>query len=89
MPPPSTRSNSPMPTTMRGRSIGCTSVIGMGRSSESTGRRALSSGRTTSSISVLNSPQSGHFPSHLGTRPPQLWQTNSIFVFGMGPQNRE
>src|SRR5712692_4785744 len=88
MPPPSTRSNSPMPEGMRGVSDASTTSYGLGRppaSLSSDGARPLLAAVGTScrsSTKLFHSPQSGHRPSHLLLSNPHAWQPKTVLNFG-------
>src|SRR5258708_34786633 len=88
MPPPSTRSNSPMPDGMRGVSEASTTSYGLGRppaSLRSDGARPLLAAVGTScrsSTKLFHSPQSGHRPSHLLLSNPHAWQPKTVLNFG-------
>src|SRR5687768_9913135 len=75
MPPPRTRSNSPIPVGIR-----CSASAGTSfRATAARGARetppALGGATTRSSTSVFQLEQDGHRPIHLGAWKPQLWQT--------------
>ena len=80
-PPPSTRSNSPIPVGKRSSSVVSTWAMGLGRftatprplPTERTGPflEAFSAGRSTI---VFHAPQAGHLPCHLGVSFPHSVQ---------------
>jgi hypothetical protein len=82
MPPPSTRSNSPMPDGTRAASLTSTASHGTAPapgSSASVAWRALPPEATSwrSSTKLFHSPQSGQRPSHFELSNPQAWQTKT------------
>src|SRR6185295_3906881 len=88
MPPPSTRSNSPMPEGMRGVSEASTRSYGLGFapvSVKAEGARPLAAAVGTScrsSTKLFHSPQSGQRPSHLLLSKPHAWQPKTVLNFG-------
>src|SRR6185369_1476453 len=85
MPPPRTRSNSVTPDGRRRSSCGSISVNATALTSRSLNpllpRR---DGCVFSSTNEFHSPHSGHLPSHLPERCPQLWQANNVSAFFTG-----
>ena len=81
-PPPSTRSNSPMPVSRRGRRSAATSRSRMGRA----GAGPLALGRPAprraagarSSASEFHSPHAGQRPCHFGLVAPQAEQVKIV-----------
>ena len=89
MPPPSTRSSSPMPVLKRGECPAATSASGTGFAALAGAARdsrapALTGSATRSSTIVFHSSQPGQRPCHLGLALPHCEQTKS--VFGIPPR---
>ncbi len=85
-PPPSTRSNSPMPVSRRGG--GSTWPSRPTKATLPPGLRAgPGRGSTRSSTMVFHSPQASHLPDHFGWALPQAEQTNRLAALAMaGPR---
>src|SRR5687768_15878093 len=91
MPPPGTRSNSPMPEAMRSASAPSITSYGVGRppiSRAEPGARPFPAGGARvcrSSTKLFHSPQSGQRPSHLELSNPQAWQEKTVLTFALAP----
>ena len=85
MPPPSTTSSSGMPEETRSYVSKRTCERGTGRVPTRTadGFLSVGAGAAASSASVLNLPQPGHFPSHLGETYPHSAHTNCVVALGI------
>src|SRR5512143_2267452 len=90
MPPPSTRSNSPMPEDTRCSSEPSIASQGLGEEGGSgsvcaSGRPLPGGGASSwrSSTKLFHSPQSGQRPSHFELPKPQAWQTKTVRILVM------
>ena len=92
IPPPSTRSNSPIPDAMRGASLASITSQGLGRDAAApascgSGRPLPGAGWAScrSSAKLFHSPQSGQRPSHFELSKPQAWQAKKTLAFVRRP----
>ena len=79
IPPPSTRSNSPMPVTIRSSASAGTSPSAIGARGARARPRPFGAATIRSSTSVFHPSHDGHRPTHFGDWKPHCWQMKADF----------
>ena len=83
MPPPNTRSSSPMPVATALAGVTSTSAIGRGAAAGDAPTWRAVAGSTRSSINVFHARQPGHRPTHVGLDVPQSSHRKIVFARAM------